>query len=67
MDGYIASMAINKTCQSQEPEKCSLLQVLKRSIESCRESHVQKQSQYKVTIVGSAVGSNPDILGVLCK
>ena len=44
-----------------------MLQVLKRSMESCHQSQAQKPSQYKVTVVGSAVESNPDILGILFK
>ena len=53
--------------QSQKPEKCGLLQALKKKIGSCCQSQAEEQSQYKVTVVGSVVGSNPDTQGMLFK
>ena len=64
MDGFIATMAKS---QSQKPEECGLLQALKKRIESCCQSQAQEQGQYKVTVVGPVVGSNPDTQGMLFK
>ena len=68
MDGYIATMVTEAKSQSQDPktssqsqesEECGLLQALKNRIKLC--------CQYKVTVVGSVVGSNPDTQGMLFK
>ena len=76
MDGYIAttvtqarsqSHTSEASIQSYESDKPSLLRVLKRSIKSCHESQTQEESRYKVTAVGSVIGSNPDKVGVLFK
>ena len=53
--------------QSQESEECSLLQALKKKIELCYQPQAREQSPYKVTVVGSVVGSNPGTQGMLFK
>ena len=76
IDGYIATMVAEAksqlqesetSSQLQESEKCGLLQALKKKIGSCCQSQAEEQSQYKVTVVSSVVGSNPDTQGMLFK
>ena len=78
MDGYIATMAIDSqepktisrlSSQTQASEMSSQTQEPKKINRQTQtlETSCQSQGQYKVTVVGSAIGSNPAILGVLFK